>query len=45
MNIENIATEIQHLQQFRNLYSLTNIENYTDYLLKFINQLIENIIS
>ena len=43
MNIENIATEIQYLQQFRNLYSSVNIENYINYLLKFINQLIENI--
>jgi len=42
MNVENIAAEIQYLQLFRNLYLTTNVENYTDYLLEFINQLIEN---
>ena len=45
MNAENIAAEIQYLQSFRNLYSTANIENYTNYLLEFINQLIKNIIS
>ena len=44
MNAENIAAEIQHLQLLRDLYLTANIENYTDYLLEFINQLIENII-
>ncbi len=37
MNIENIITEAQHLQLLRNLYLTANIENYTDYLLEFIN--------
>ena len=42
MNIEDIVAEVQYLQSFRNLHSTTNIENYINYLLKFINQLIEN---
>ena len=42
MNVEDITAEIQHLQSFRNFHSTANIENYTDYLLEFINQLIEN---
>ena len=42
INIEDIIAEIQYLQLLRNLYSTANIENYTDYLLEFINQLIEN---
>ena len=45
MNTEDIAAEIQHLQLFRNLHSSANIENYTNYLLEFIDQLIENTIS
>ena len=45
MNAEDIAAKIQYLQSFRNLYSTANIENYTDYLLEFINQLIENMMS
>ena len=42
MNINDIITEIQYLQLFKNLYLLANIKNYTNYLLKFINQLNKN---
>ena len=45
MNIDNITAKIQHLQLLKNLHSLADIENYTDYLLKFIDQLIKNIVS
>ena len=44
MNADNITTKIQYLQLLKNLCSLTNIKKYTDYLLKFIDQLIKNII-
>jgi len=42
MNIEDIITEVQYLQLFRNLYLSAVIKNYIDYILEFINQLIEN---
>ena len=44
MNSENIIAEAQHLQSLKNMHLLADLKNYINYLLKFINQLIKNII-
>jgi len=42
MDSEGIAAGAQHLQPPKNMHSPADLEDYTSYLLEFINQLIEN---
>ena len=41
MNKDEIAAETQHLHMLKSLSTISDIEDYTEYLMSFLQQLIE----